>query len=85
MGICPIALIAYVLILVVLPYYSLDTQHLNQFCFFLTFELVLIAWLTILSADWDRKAKDFNNSFVERRVRKTILPGYKAPYVRNLV
>lgn len=84
MGFCPVAILAYIIMLVILPTYGLGTVHINQFCFFLTLELILIAWLTILSADWDRKANDFINSFVEKRVRKTILPGYKAPYVRNL-
>jgi hypothetical protein len=64
MGLCPLAILAYVIMLVVLPNYGVANIHINQFSFFLTFELILIAWLTILTADWNRKANDFVGSFV---------------------
>jgi hypothetical protein len=46
---------------------------------------LLVSWLTLLSAEWEHKSSDYMSSFVEKRIRKSVLPGYQAPYVRNLV
>lgn len=48
----PLAILAYAIILAVIPYYGLDSIHLNQFCFFMLLDLLVVGWLTILSADW---------------------------------
>lgn len=53
----PFAAAAYVIIQLVIPNSSSHALHINQFCFFLALELVLVVWLTVLSAQWERKSE----------------------------
>ena len=81
----PISLLAFLIIILVLPLNLTKNGHLDTFVFYTTYAFVVLIWFSAYIIRQDQAEEFYFRSLREVSGRTTPNYGYKSPYVRNLI
>lgn len=81
----PVALVAFLIIMLVLPLNLTSNGHLDSFVFYTVYAFTILAWFSAYTIRQDQEESFYFKTLRETTQRRTPNYGYESPYVRNMI